>query len=219
MPDRVRREVMGDLRPVHPLPPPAVRAAEVALWVVALFLVVPSVFPLRQDAALLGWLAMWGGAIAECLAGLALVGLALREAVPGWGVGRFRLRAALLLGVAVEVTVGVVSWLRSPPPAVVAAAHHGGVSCFATETTLALPALALTVWLVVRALPVRPRWSGALAGLGSGLIADGVWHLICPMSALEHVFVWHGGATLLMTGCGWLLGAVWERRQLDRLAG
>jgi hypothetical protein len=72
--------------------------------------------------------------------------------------------------------------------------------------------------LIVRAFPVRPRWAGALAGMGAGLVADGAWHLICPRSDLAHVLVWHLGATLLMAGAGWFLGALWERREVRRLS-
>ncbi|MGE5234877.1 MAG: NrsF family protein [Acidobacteriota bacterium] len=219
LPERLRRQVLADLRPVRPLPPPAVRAAEVALWAVALFLIVPAVFPLRRDGALLGWLLMWGAAAAECLTGILLVGLALREAVPGAGLGRGRSLAALIAGVTVQAMVGVLSWVKSPPSATGVTAHHSGAACFASQSMLALPALALAMWLVVRALPVRPRWAGALAGLGAGLMADGVWHLICPLSNLEHLLLWHGGATALLTLAGWLLGLLWERREAARLAG
>jgi hypothetical protein len=77
---------------------------------------------------------------------------------------------------------------------------------------LGLPALMLTIFLVVRALPVRPPWAGALAGLGAGLLADGVWHLVCPVCTLRHLLLWHGAATATMVGVGFLLGVAWERR-------
>jgi hypothetical protein len=78
------------------------------------------------------------------------------------------------------------------------------------ESTLALPALALTLGLVWRAYAVRPRWAGVLGGVGAGLVTDGVWHMICPYAELSHVLVWHAGAVLALAGLGWLLGAAIE---------
>jgi hypothetical protein len=52
--------------------------------------------------------------------------------------------------------------------------------------------------------------------MGAGLVADGVWHLICPRSDLAHLLVWHGGATVVMTGFGLALGLLYERRATRR---
>jgi hypothetical protein len=221
LPERLRREVESNLRPVHPLPRPALRALEVAVWAIALFVAVPGLLPLRQDAPALGWLLVWGAALAEGLAGLLLIGLALREAVPGSGVGGARAGLALAAGVATQLGVALLSWMNGPtlPPG--DAARHSGASCFSVQGLLAFSGLAFAFWLVVRALPVRPRWAGALAGMGAGLVADGVWHLICPRSDPAHLLVWHGGATAVMTGFGWALGLLYEWRTVRRfrLAG
>ncbi len=215
LPAGLRAAVDADRRAVHPLPAPGVRALEVALWAVVALLAAPALFGLRGNAAAIGFFAMWGAAVGECLAGVLLVALALREAIPGSGVGRGRALAALVAGFAVQAAVAWLTSMRlgSMPEG----GHHPGATCLAMESSLALPALAATLWLVVRALPVRPRWSGALGGLGAGLMADGVWHLVCPMCDLHHVLVWHGGATAVMTALGWGLGALWERRQLARI--
>jgi hypothetical protein len=217
IPDRLRRGVLAGLGPVRPLPRPAIRALEVSVWAVALFLAIPAIFPLREDAAILGWLLTWGAAAAESLTGAVLVGLAMREAVPGSGIGRGRSLAALAAGLAVHATVGLSTWMNGPALTQTAVGLHAGARCFAMQGALALPALALGFWLVVRAMPVRPPWAGALAGLGAALMADGVWHLICPSSDLRHLLVWHGGATVLITVTGWLLGVLWQRREDDRL--
>ena len=68
-----------------------------------------------------------------------------------------------------------------------------------------MPSLAIAVWLALRALPLRPRWSGALAGTAAGLLADSLWHLACVRYDLEHLLVWHFSATVVLT----LLGAAW----------
>jgi hypothetical protein len=78
------------------------------------------------------------------------------------------------------------------------------------ESTLAIPALALTMVLVARAYAVRPRWAGALGGAGVGVVTDGIWHLICPYADLSHVLVWHGGAVLALASFGWLVGCIVE---------
>jgi hypothetical protein len=211
LPDRLRRTVWADLRPVRPLPHPALRALEVAVWAAALFLLLPALRPLRSDAHVLGWGLLAGTTTAETLAGLLLAGLALREAVPGSGLSRARAGLALTLGVSTQLAGGLLTWLRSPGLSAAAAARHSGPACFSVQGLLGLSGLGLGFWLVLRALPVRPRWAGALAGMGAALVADAVWHLICPRSDLPHVLVWHGGATVLTTGLGGLLGVFYER--------
>ncbi len=211
LPERLRQEILGDLRPVRPLPRPGLRALEVVPWAIALFLLVPAVWPLRADAEELGWTLVWGAAIGEALGGLALITLALHEAVPGGGIGRVRAVLALAGGAALQLAVGLAT--RANGAMHPEALAHRGPACLAAQTVLAVPILAFSLWLVARALPVRPRWAGALCGLGAGIVADGVWHLICPRIDLAHVLVWHGGATLLMAGAGWLLGVLWESRQ------
>jgi hypothetical protein len=203
LPERLRREVLEDLRPVPPLPPPAVRAARLALWAVALLVMVPSLLPLRDDAPSLGFGLVWGAAVFEALLGTVLIGLALREAVPGQGLGPARSMAAFAAGVVAQALVGLLTWRSAPPLAAAAAAHHAGMTCLSAQVALALPGLAIGFWLVIRALPLRPGWTGALLGLGAGLVADGTWHLICPRADLGHVLVWHGGATALLIAAGW----------------
>jgi hypothetical protein len=215
IPDELRRAVAADLEPVRPLPAPWARAAEVGVWAAAALLLVPVLFGVRHDAAALGLLMTWGAGIAEVMAGLLVVAVAMAEGIPGGGLSPLRRGLALLGGVAVQAGVAVLTWMRAPAGGEVAV--HGGASCFAMQGMLGLPALALAAWLLVRALPVRPRWAGALAGLGAGLVADGAWHLACPVCDLRHVLIWHGGATAAMTLAGFLLGALWERRRLRRL--
>ena len=216
-PEALVAQVKADLRPVRPLPRPARRAMNVALCGAVLFLLVPSLHPLRDDAPDLGRWLLWGAAGAEALAGMLLAALALREAVPGGGIGPVRTSLALTVGAATQVAAGLWTWMNTVS-ARADLAQHKGPACFTIQQLLGLPVLLLAFWLVQRALPVRPRWSGALAGMSAGLLADGVWHLICPRSDLPHVLVWHGGATALTTAAGWLLGALYERRALRRFA-
>jgi hypothetical protein len=218
VPERLRQQVLVDLQPVRPLPRPALRAMEIALWAAGLFLLVLALHPLREDAADLGRWLLWGAAAAEAVVGVLLAGLALREAVPGSGIGRVRVGLALALGVATQLAASGWTWMNAPATTAAEMVRHRGAVCFSVQELLGLPGLALAFWLVQRALPVRPRWSGALAGMGAGLLADAVWHLICPRSDLSHVLIWHGGATVLTTGAGWLIGALYEALAAHRFA-
>jgi hypothetical protein len=208
LPDALRRALEADHRPVHALRPAPVRVLWVALWTALALVVLPMLIGIRGDVAGLGLALSWGAAALECLAGVGLVALALREAVPGLGVTAPVGSVALAAGFGVHVLVATVCSLRGGgslggfPPA--------GAHCFPMESTLALPALALTMLLILRAYAVRPRWAGVLGGAGAGLLTDGVWHLICPHAELLHVLVWHGGAVLTLAGLGWVTGAAVE---------
>lgn len=205
LPDALRRALEADHRPVQALRSAPMRALWVALWAALALAALPLLIGIRPDVAALGFALSWGAAALECLAGVGLVVLALREAVPGSGVTRPVGSMALAVGLGVQVLVATFCSLQRGwrvggfPPA--------GAHCFPMESTLALPALAFTMLLVVRAYAVRPRWAGLLGGAGAGLLTDGVWHLICPHAELLHVLVWHGGAVLALAGLGWLAGA------------
>jgi hypothetical protein len=216
-PEPLRQAVVADLAPVTPLQTPARRALEVALWGVAALVLAPVLFGLRHDAPLLGVMMTWGAAALEVVAGAMVVVLALREAVPGEGIGRGRAVAAMAAGVAVQCGVALLTFMVGPSSSRALLARHPGATCLGMQSLLAVPALAITVVLVLRALPLRPPWAGALAGLGAGLIADGAWHLVCPLCNLTHLLVWHGGATALLIGAGWAGGMAWQRRRRNRI--
>ncbi len=208
LPEALRRALEADPRPVRPLPPPLRRASWVALWAGLLLLVLPFATGIRNDAAALGFGLCWGAAVLEGMAGLAVVLLALREAVPGSGASVAVRTSALIAVPVVQAAVAVLTWLRRGMPE----SHFPpeGAHCIPMESTLALPALALTLFLATRAYAVRPRWAGVLGGAGVGLLTDGVWHLICPLADLGHTLLWHGSAVLALVAFGWLAGAVVE---------
>jgi hypothetical protein len=79
-----------------------------------------------------------------------------------------------------------------------------------------LPALAVTLWLVFRALPLRPSIAGLLGGAGAAVTADALTHVLCPMSDLRHVLVWHTGALIGLMLVGWLAGKLWERKRYGK---
>ena len=82
--------------------------------------------------------------------------------------------------------------------------------CLRNELVISIPAVLLTLFLVLRALPLRPCITGLLGGAGAGLVADGINHLLCPVSDLRHVLVWPTGAILVLMTLGWIAGRIWE---------
>jgi hypothetical protein len=92
-----------------------------------------------------------------------------------------------------------------------------GAACLGMQGLVGVTALAVAAALIMRAVPLRAALAGSLAGTGTGLMAEGVWHLHCPVTHLAHVLPWHGSAILLLGLLGLWLGAAVERRESDRM--
>lgn len=204
LPPRLRAEILGDLAPVRPLFRPGTRALATAL---------PAAIALAIAvlAAARGWTRLggvsplaWTGSLAQWLAATLLLWLALREAVPGAGLGRVRTALGVAAGLCVQLG-GTLLVARGVGDVA------GGLPCLERELLLALPIFAYAAFLALLAYPLRPIWAGALAGAASGLLADALWHLVCPRVDLAHVVVWHFGATLLVAAAGALSGFLWGR--------
>ncbi len=216
LPPRLAEELRRDPRPVRPLPPAGVAALAVAAAALAVQAAIVATVALRPDLARLGVWVAWGASGVQVALGLALVYAALREAIPAAALPAGPRWALLGAGLLAHCATAVATWWRSPgpPPAV-----QMGTVCFRHELLLALPAFALTVALVARALPLRPSVAGLLGGAGSALLADAVQHLLCPFSDLRHVLLWHTGALLALMAAGWGLGRLWEWRLVRRALG
>lgn len=211
VPAALRAAIRRDLAPVTPLASPARRALLLALP--ALVVLSTAVVVLTRGAASPGVNSLAGGGVSllEWLAGLALLWLALREAVPGLGVGAGRALAALSGGILLQPLLGLLIWQQTGAALSGPGALAVGSRCATIEGAIGLPHLAIATWLALRALPIRPRWSGALAGAAAGLLADSLWHLACARNDLEHLLVWHFGATVAMTLLGAFAGSFWPR--------
>jgi len=204
-------EVGRDLRPVRPLASPAWRAA--ALLPLGLLLLVgaPLVWGFRSNLATLGPALTWGLSALQTLAGLLVVGVALREAVPGRELSGRAVALTLAAAAALFLAqTALTAWLfpTTVPPAV---RVRYAWECLGMATLTALPALAAAAWLVVRALPSRPTLAGAVYGLGAGLMADAGVRMFCWVTTPAHVLIAHGGAVVAMTGLGALIAGVLER--------
>ncbi len=219
LPEGLRRAVEDDFEPVRPLPPAWMRALQ-AVAVAALGLAaVIAIFKLslRPDMDQLPMWLGWGCTILQLVVGIVLVGMALREAVPGDGVPTGAVALAVGTGILMQILVGIATWMHSSGMPLVAG--HGvkaGITCATHDTALALPALVVTLWLVFRALPLRPSVAGLLGGTGAAVTADAMTHVLCPMSDLRHVLVWHTGVIFGLMVIGWAAGVLWERAKFRR---
>ena len=219
LPQPLRQAVEADLMPVRPLLPTWMRVA-IAATAAAVGLAAAAVgfqLTLRPDLQQIPLWLSWGCAALQLAVALTLIVMAMREAVPGRGLPAGAAMLAVTAGVVVQVLVGIATWVHSPGlPLVPGRVLAAGLGCASHDVAVVAPALIITLWLVFRALPVRPALAGLLGGAGAALGADAFNHLVCPMSDLRHVLVWHTGVLLGLMLLGWGIGSMWERRRLPR---
>lgn len=221
LPESLVRALERDPAPVRPVLPPARRALAMLPLGIALVVGVPLLWGWRENLSQLGVLASWGVSFLLTAVGLALIGLALREAIPGRELST---RAVVATSLAALALFLALTWAgaRLLPTAVPPEHFLPWIGkCFAVTTLTALPALAVAAWLVARALPNRPALTGALYGVGAGLLADAGMHLFCRITSPSHVLISHGGA-ILAAGALSALSALamdrlreWRRRRDD----
>ena len=217
LPPALRAAVASDLRPVRPLASPARRALALLAWAAVAAALVLALRGLRTDAAELGLLLTWGVVLAEVAAGAGLVALALAEAVPARGPGRGAALLALGGAAALFVALAAVTRRASRGMEVDDPLLSFGPSCAGLQGFIGLTAFAVAALLVLRAAPLRARLAGLLAGAGTGVLAEGVYHLDCPITHLSHVLVWHGSAILLLALFGFGFGLALEARERARM--
>jgi hypothetical protein len=219
LPESLRRSILADLEPVRPLPPAWMRtlkAAAVAAVGLALVIIIFKLSPRADLEQIPMWLS-WGCTALQLGVGILLLGMALREAVPGQGVPLGAVALGIGTAVLIQVLVGIATWMHSPGmPLLKGQCISTGITCTTYDIAMALPALAVTLWLVFRALPLRPSIAGLLGGAGAAVTADALTHVLCPMSDLRHVLVWHTGALIGLMLVGWLAGKLWERKRYGK---
>jgi len=216
LPESLRQTISADLAPVRPLSPAWMRTLYAVAVAAAGLAIVVAAFKLslRPDIEQLPMWLSWGCTALQLVVGIVLVGMALREAVPGSGVPAGAVTLALSTGVVMQILVGIATWMHSPGmPLMQGHGFKAGVTCSTHDLALALPALAITLWLVFRALPLRPSIAGLLGGTGAAVTADAINHILCPMSDLRHVLVWHTGMLFGLMIVGWVAGKLWERKR------
>jgi hypothetical protein len=219
IPESLREVISEDFQPVRPLPPVWMRTlTAIAVAAAGLaFVVAAFKLRLRPDMDQIPMWLGWGCTGLQLIVGVVLIGMALREAVPGGGVPYGAVKLAVGTGILMQVLVGIATWMHSTGmPFPNGLGLKVGMTCATHDLALALPALIVTLWLVFRALPLRPSVAGLLGGTGAAVAADAITHILCPMSDLRHVLVWHTGVIFGLMLLGWVVGKLWERKRFGR---
>jgi hypothetical protein len=197
--------IRADIRPVRRLRPPALRVMWLAPVALITLAAASGMFSVREDASLLGWGLTWGTSILQTVLALALIALALRDAVPGRSIGNAAVILAIGLVGGLTAVVTLRTWSISPTTIETLSPLIVGQICFTGMVVAALPLLLASAVLAHRAFTVRPWSSGALYGLGAGLGADAGWRLFCHFSDPVHVFPTHTGAVAFVVLLGMLV--------------
>ena len=210
--------VRANLSPVRPLASPARRLLALMPLAALLLLGPPLYWNWRDNlASLPGWTS-WGLSILESLAGAALLGLALRQAVPGLAMPTRWMLLAFGGAATVFAAVSLITAKVLPTPLLNPDAWSRlAWQCVYMELIFAVPALVVTGWLVARALPTRPALTGAAYGLAVGLMTDAGVRLFCWIDAASHVFAAHGGVILLGAAGSAAVAATVEKIKYRRL--
>jgi len=87
--------------------------------------------------------------------------------------------------------------------------HHGGAvpSCVAAIVLLSLPALATSLGVLKRGVPVQPLRAGLAAGFLAGTIGGAAYAFVCTNDGALFVAVWYGLSVLLVALFGAAIGA------------
>lgn len=197
---RIQARILGDLKPIRPLPPSGIFLLGCAI----IFLTVVAV-----GALLLG-MNGWGtlGMVQRIAVFLALAASAVLlsiSMVQQMAPGSKHAIAPAFLFVAIPVvlmmTIAAVFRSRQEPAFVAA-----GLMCLKNGLTFSIPS-AFFLWLILRRGAILfPKLFGALAGGLAGLIGICVLELNCSNLNVFHILVWHGGVILISSLAGTLLG-------------
>ncbi len=209
LPDELRAAILGDLKPVRPLPPPWKRLALVAPIIIGVLLM-PFAYNEVRETGDFGVLLSWVPVAVQVLLAIGLLVIALREGIPGWRVSTRLIFAMVLAAYSLQILVNLLMFMRTPVSAGPVGVLETWMSCFRVESLIGIPILVLVAWLVSRALPCRPLLAGFLAGTGAGIAAEASWRMICPNSEPGHVLLGHTGGILILGLTGFLLGYVWS---------
>jgi hypothetical protein len=210
-PRELLQAVARDLRPVRPLAPPAKRALALVPVGLALLLGMPLLWGFRSNLGALGPSLAWGPSLALLTAGLGVVALALREAVPGRDLSHGVLVATVGGASALVLAVTALTSALVPTTLPPSLEWRYAWECLVMAAGPGLPGVAAAAWLASRALPTRPAVAGSLYGLGVGLMADAGARLFCWVSTPAHVLLAHGGAVALLALAGAALATTIDR--------
>lgn len=202
--------VKRDLRPVRPLASPGRRALALLPVAIVLLVGMPLFWHWLNNVPLAPR-SLWALSGLESVLSLVVLAAAFREAIPGreWST-----KALLVLTFGAVVGFLVANATTQSEASVPMGTWVLWIrECISMTMTFALPALIAPAWLVARALPNRPALTGALCGLGVGVMADAGLRLFCWDGGYSHVILAHGGAIAILVVLGALSAVLVERRK------
>ena len=200
--------VKGDLRPVRPLASPARRALALLPVAIVLLVGMPVFWAWRTHGVPAPW-PSWGLSLLETALSLVVLAAAFREAVPGRELSARALTVLICIACIGFLLVNATT--RSPALVPDETWIRWIRECVSMALTFSAPALIAPAWLVSRALPNRPALTGALCGLGVGLMADAGLRLACWDGVYAHIVLAHGGAVVLLVALGAMSATLVER--------
>ena len=206
----LRDRIARDLRPVRRLREPWLRAANALPLALLLLFAASAIYGLRGDAGRLGWGLTWGLSILEMAVGMVLIGMSLRESIPGRAIPTPAVAASFAAAFGAVALIAFATWGVSPTRIAGEPVLFVTEVCFGHTLLAAVPVILLAGWLSSRAFPLRPRIAGALYGAGAGLLSDAGWRLFCHYSDPGHVLPAHLGAVVAATLLGALAGRLFR---------
>ena len=206
VPASLLASVKSDLRPVRPLPSPARRALALLPLGVLLLVGIPIFWASRWQAP---W-PSWGFSSLETAAGLVALAAGFREAIPGRELSKWMWPT--VIGAVWIAFLSINAIAPEPPAAVPLTTTLRWIrECITNATVFSVPALIVVGGLVSHGLPNRPALTGAIYGLGVGMMADAGLRLFCRDGDLLHVVAAHGGAIAIIMVLGALTAVLVER--------
>jgi len=203
--DELIVQLAGSARPIRPLPPPGVRsvrwfAAALAVMTTAVVLIGP-----RDDLTVAISRPVFLGSLAALLLTLASgASAAFALSVPGAERSPAR-RAVPLLAVGAWAAMWLVALFAVDDSAGTGtAAFH--LACAIEITLCALATGWLLLAMIVRAAPLRPLWTAAVATLASMAAGAVVAQVLCPLDDPRHYLIGHIVVALVVMVTGLLVG-------------
>jgi len=206
--DDLISELVRDLEPVTPLPPPGTRALRWTLAAVVTGGLVIGVFGVRPDIVLASATIPFQAHMSLlALAALTAALAALTLAVPGEDLSQWRRALPVLAAMTWGVWVAAELGLAVAAGAATALHIDRGWHCITLAMAVGAVPAALLFWMVSRGAVLDGRKAAMFAGLAAaGVGALGV-EIICPKIAPMHLFVWHVAPVLAWTVIAAVAGA------------
>ena len=212
-------EIRRDLQPVRPLRLSHGFFIALSLLCAVLLGILVIYFGLRSDREVLAEVWFWGLVGVEVAAAAAVLGLNLRQAIPGRRLNRPLLAAATVAVGAVHLAGCALAFQKSPVPTPAGQEWGYWIFCLCVEVAIGLPLVVLALIVLRRGLVASPAQAGFFGGLGAGLLGEALWRLICPYSDLTHAVAAHTGGIVVLALLGMGLAVLWDRHALRRWHG